>query len=35
VPSPFGIRLLSRFHHKHPFRFQVGQRLYSVGYQPA
>jgi hypothetical protein len=33
--SPFGIRSLSRFHREHPFRFQVGERDYLVGYQPA
>jgi len=33
--SPFGIRSLSRFHREHPFRFQVGERVYWVGYQPA
>jgi hypothetical protein len=33
--GPFGIRSLSRFHRDHPFRFQVGERAYSVGYQPA
>jgi hypothetical protein len=33
--SPFGIRSLSRFHHDHPYRFQVGERAYWVGYQPA
>jgi hypothetical protein len=33
--SPFGIRSLSRFHHDHPYRFQVRERTYSVGYQPA
>jgi hypothetical protein len=33
--SPFGVRSLSRFHREHPFRFQVGERVYSVGYQPA
>ena len=33
--SPFGIRSLSRFHHDHPYRFQVGERSYSVSYQPA
>jgi hypothetical protein len=32
--SPFGIRSLSRFHREHPFRFQVGERVYWVGYQP-
>ena len=29
--SPFGIRSLSRFHHDHPYRFQVGERAYWVG----
>jgi hypothetical protein len=33
--SPFGIRSLSRFHRVHPFRFQVGERTYFVGYHPA
>ena len=33
--SPFGIRSLSRFHRDHPFRFQVGERSYFVGYHPA
>ena len=33
--SPFGIRSLSRFHHDHPYRFQVGERSYWVSYQPA
>ena len=33
--SPFGIRSLSRFHREHPFRFQVGERSYFVGYHPA
>jgi hypothetical protein len=33
--SPFGIRSLSRFHRDHPFRFQVGERTYFVGYHPA
>jgi hypothetical protein len=33
--SPFGIRSLSRFHRDDPFRFQVGERTYFVGYQPA
>ena len=33
--SPFGIRSLSRFHHDHPYRFQVGERSFSVSYQPA
>jgi hypothetical protein len=33
--SPFGIRSLSRFHHDHPYRFQVGERSYLVSYQPA
>jgi hypothetical protein len=33
--GPFGIRSLSRFHRDHPFRFQVGERTYSVGYHPA
>ena len=33
--SPFGIRSLSRFHRDHPFRFQVGERAYFVGYHPA
>ena len=33
--SPFGIRSLSRFHREHPFRFQVGERVYWVGYHPA
>jgi glycogen debranching enzyme len=31
--TPFGIRSLSRFHHDHPYRFQVGGRAYWVGYQ--
>jgi hypothetical protein len=33
--SPFGIRSFSRFHRDHPFRFQIGERTYFVGYQPA
>lgn len=33
--SPFGIRSLSRYHRDHPFRFQVGERSYFVGYHPA
>ncbi len=33
--SPFGIRSLSRFHRDHPFQFQVGDRTYFVGYNPA
>ena len=33
--GPFGIRSLSRFHRNHPFRFQVGERAYFVGYHPA
>jgi hypothetical protein len=33
--SPFGIRSLSRFHLAHPFQFQVGDRTYSVTYNPA
>jgi len=33
--SPFGIRSLSRFHRERPFHFQVGERVYSVEYNPA
>jgi Glycosyl hydrolase family 63 C-terminal domain len=33
--SPYGIRSLSRFHRDHPFRFQVGEHTYFVGYNPA
>jgi hypothetical protein len=33
--SEFGIRSLSRFHHDHPYRFQVGERAFWVGYQSA
>ena len=33
--GPFGIRSLSLFHREHPFHFQVGDRVYSVAYNPA
>src|SRR5205814_1844707 len=33
--SPFGIRSLSRYHHDHPFIFDVGGREYQVAYSPA
>jgi hypothetical protein len=33
--SPFGIRSLSRYHHDHPFVFDVGGREYQVAYAPA
>ena len=33
--SPFGIRSLSRYHHDHPFMFDVGGREYRVAYSPA
>jgi hypothetical protein len=33
--GPFGIRSLSRYHRDHPFHFQVGDRTFWVGYQPA
>jgi hypothetical protein len=32
--SPYGIRALSRFHHDHPFVFQVAGQEYRVGYVP-
>ncbi|MCY1136856.1 glucosidase [Actinoplanes sp. Pm04-4] len=31
----YGIRSLSRHHAEHPFEFRVGDRIYSVDYQPA
>jgi hypothetical protein len=33
--GPHGIRSLSRYHHDHPFRFQVGQQPFEVRYLPA
>ncbi|BAL87006.1 hypothetical protein AMIS_17860 [Actinoplanes missouriensis 431] len=33
--SPYGIRSVSRFHAEHPFEFRVGDRTYSVDYEPA
>ena len=33
--SRFGIRSLSRYHHDHPFIFDVGGREYQVAYSPA
>jgi hypothetical protein len=32
--SPFGIRSLSRFHDRHPYRFRVGEEQYEVRYVP-
>jgi hypothetical protein len=33
--SPHGIRALSRFHHEHPYRVELGGREYSIDYEPA
>jgi hypothetical protein len=33
--GPYGIRSLSRHHLDHPFRFDVGDQEYTVGYLPA
>ncbi|KAK7087534.1 uncharacterized protein [Littorina saxatilis] len=33
--SPYGIRSLSKYHEKNPFKFEVGQQTYFVDYQPA
>jgi hypothetical protein len=33
--SPYGIRSLSKYHHKHPFAFDLGRQEYKVEYLPA
>jgi len=33
--SPYGVRALSRVHEQHPYELRVGDRSYSVSYQPA
>jgi hypothetical protein len=33
--GPYGIRSLSRYHEKHPFKFLVGHQEYAVHYLPA
>jgi hypothetical protein len=33
--SPYGVRSLSKHHDEHPFEFRVGDRTFTVGYQPA
>ena len=33
--GPYGIRALSRFHEKHPYRFWIGSQEYKVDYLPA
>jgi len=33
--SPYGIRSLSKFHQKQPYRFHVGEQEYRVDYLPA
>lgn len=33
--SPYGIRSLSKYHYKHPFKFEVGEQAHFVQYQPA
>ena len=33
--SPYGIRSLSRHHHEHPYRFDIGDHEFRVGYLPA
>ncbi|MFV0337761.1 MAG: MGH1-like glycoside hydrolase domain-containing protein, partial [Chthoniobacterales bacterium] len=33
--SPFGIRSVSKFHQKSPYKYRVGSQDYSVDYEPA
>jgi hypothetical protein len=33
--SPHGIRMLSRFHHEHPYKLNLNGREYSIDYEPA
>jgi hypothetical protein len=33
--GPDGIRALSRYHHEHPYIFNVGSQEYRVNYLPA
>ncbi len=33
--SPYGLRALSKYHHDHPYVFEVGGHEYRVGYLPA
>jgi hypothetical protein len=33
--SPYGIRSISKFHEKHPYKFEVDGKLYQVNYEPA
>jgi hypothetical protein len=33
--SDFGIRSLSKFHQKHPYKYDVGGMIWEVSYQPA
>jgi hypothetical protein len=32
--SPYGIRSLSRYHKEHPYKLQLGDRAFSIGYEP-
>ncbi|HEX8891120.1 MAG TPA: hypothetical protein VF779_18375, partial [Pyrinomonadaceae bacterium] len=33
--SPHGIRMLSKFHHEHPYKLSLNGREYSIDYEPA
>jgi hypothetical protein len=33
--SEYGIRSVSKFHQKNPYKFYVGGRTHAIGYQPA
>ena len=33
--SPYGLRSISRYHHEHPYTFNVGGQQFGVGYLPA
>lgn len=33
--SPFGIRSLSKFHEKHPYKLEIDGKSYTISYEPA